>query len=46
MSTQLPYALIVAACSFVGYLLAGFTENGWLGLGLGAVLRLVVLALV
>lgn len=46
VSTQLPYALIVAACSFVGYLLAGFTENGWLGLGLGAVLLLVVLALV
>lgn len=37
VSTQIPYVLIVAACSFVGYLLAGFTANGWLGLLLGLV---------
>ena len=32
VSTQIPYAVTVAACSFVGYIVAGLTENGWLGL--------------
>ena len=27
VSTQIPYAMLVAGCSFVGYLVAGFTEN-------------------
>lgn len=27
VSTQLPYALVVAIASFIGYLVAGFTEN-------------------
>ena len=44
VSTQLPYALIVAACSFIGYIIAGFTENGWIGLGIGTLLLLLVLA--
>ena len=43
VSTQIPYALLVAGCSFVGYLIAGFTENGWLGLGVGLVLVLSAL---
>ena len=43
VSTQLPYALLVAACCFVGYLVSGFTENGWLGLAVGAVLLLAAL---
>ncbi len=38
VATQLPYAMLVAVCSFVGYLLAGFTQNGWLALGTGALL--------
>ncbi len=32
VSTQIPYAVTVAACSFVGYIVAGLTKNGWLGL--------------
>ncbi|MBE6953886.1 MAG: Na+/H+ antiporter NhaC family protein [Ruminococcaceae bacterium] len=38
VSTQIPYAMIVAACSFIGYLITGLLDNGWLGLGVGFVL--------
>ncbi|MGR3808587.1 transporter, NhaC family (TC 2.A.35) [Pasteurella testudinis DSM 23072] len=31
VTTQLPYALLVAASSAVGYLVVGFTKSGWLG---------------
>ena len=30
VSTQLPYALLVAGVSFVGYILAGFVQNAWI----------------
>ncbi len=43
VSTQLPYALLVAAFCFIGYIIAGFTENGWLALGVGAVLLVAAL---
>ncbi|MBR3867494.1 MAG: Na+/H+ antiporter NhaC family protein, partial [Butyricicoccus sp.] len=33
VSTQIPYALAVAAMSFIGYLAAGITGSGWVGLG-------------
>ena len=32
VSTQVPYVLTVSACCIVGYLVDGFTQNGWLGL--------------
>lgn len=35
VSTQIPYALSVAVMSFIGYLAAGFTGSGWVGLGVG-----------
>ncbi len=41
VSTQIPYALTVAAISFIGYLAAGITGSGWVGLGVGAVLLAV-----
>lgn len=44
VSTQMPYALIVAGCSFVGYLIAGFT-NAWLGLPIGLVLLIAALVI-
>ena len=43
VSTQLPYALLAAGCSFAGYLLAGLTGNGWLGLLVGGALLLAAL---
>lgn len=46
VSTQIPYALTVAACCLVGYLAGGFTGNGWVALGVGVVLELVVLAVI
>ncbi len=33
VSTQLPYVMTVAACSLIGYVVDGFTGNGWMGLG-------------
>ena len=39
VSTQMPYALLVAGCSFAGYLVAGFTNaNLVLSLGTAVVL--------
>ena len=32
VSTQIPYVVTVAACSFVAYIVAGLTKNGWVGL--------------
>ena len=43
VSTQTPYALTVASVAFVSYLIAGFTKNIWLSLGIGLVLMLLVL---
>ena len=43
VSTQLPYALLVAGCCFVGYLIAGFSNNGWIALGVSAVLLIILL---
>ncbi|MCK3657385.1 Na+/H+ antiporter [Pasteurellaceae bacterium Pebbles2] len=31
VTTQLPYALLVALSTAVGYLVVGFTQSGWLG---------------
>lgn len=35
VSTQIPYVFVVALCSFAGYVADGFTQNGWVGLGVG-----------
>ncbi len=32
VATQVPYVLTVSACCIVGFLVDGFTQNGWLGL--------------
>ena len=46
VATQMPYALIVAACCMAGYIVAGITSNGWLGLLVGAALLLVTLGFI
>ena len=38
VSTQLPYALTVAALSFVMYIFAGFVQNAWICLPVGVAL--------
>lgn len=32
VSTQIPYALVVAGCASLGYLVSGISKNGWIGL--------------
>lgn len=46
VATQLPYALTVAAVSFVTYIIAGFTQNAWISLPIGIILMLGVLAVI
>jgi len=43
VSTQLPYALTVAAVSFVGYILAGFVQNVYVVLGVSFVIMMATL---
>ena len=43
VSTQLPYAIMAAAVSFVTYIVAGFVKTAWIALPVGIVLMLVVL---
>lgn len=43
VSTQLPYAVSVAAISFVMYVIAGFVQNIWICLPLGIVLTIAFL---
>jgi len=38
VSTQLPYALTVAAISFVSFVIAGFVQNAWVSLITGMIL--------
>ena len=38
VSTQLPYATLVMAICFVGYVIAGFTGSPWISLAVGVVL--------
>lgn len=45
VSTQLPYAITVAAVSFVTYIIAGFVQTAWIALPCGIVLMLLTLLL-
>ncbi len=40
VSTQLPYAVSVAAISFITYMVAGFVQSAWISLPVGIVLTL------
>lgn len=46
VNTQLPYALLCAAVSFVTYIVAGFAQSAWIALPFGIVLMLAVLAVI
>ncbi len=43
VNTQLPYAITVAAVSFVTYLVAGFVKTAWIALPVGIVLMIATL---
>ena len=44
VSTQLPYAMVCAAVSFVTYIVAGFLKNAGISLAVGIVLMLATIA--
>lgn len=46
VSTQLPYVIVVAAISFVTYIVAGFTRSAWISLPAGGVLLMITLVVV
>ena len=46
VSTQIPYAIIIAGCSAVGYLVSGITQNGWLGLLVSLIMMAITLAII
>lgn len=46
VSTQLPYALTVAAVSFVGYIIAGFAKTALVALPVGLILMVAVLLVI
>ena len=46
VSTQLPYALTVAAVSFVTYIVAGFTKSAWISLPVGIIILIAVLLVI
>ena len=46
VSTQVPYVLTVSSCCVVGYLVAGVTQSGWLGLGVSLACLAVIMAVV
>ena len=43
VSTQMPYAITVAAVSFVCYIITGFVPNAWIALPIAVVLMLLTL---
>ena len=44
VSTQMPYALLVAACSFVGFLVSGLFKNGIIGLVAGLICMVAMMS--
>ena len=46
VSTQLPYAMLSAGVSFVGFLLAGFIQNAWIVLPICLALMLICLLVI
>jgi Na+/H+ antiporter NhaC len=46
VATQLPYAITVAAISFVMFLIAGFVPNAWVCLPIGTVLTVGTLVVI
>ena len=46
VSTQLPYAIVAAAVSFVTYIVAGFTQNVWISLLFGIALMMGTLLVI
>lgn len=46
VTTQLPYAVLAAAISFVTYIVAGFVQKAWIAMPVGILLMLIVLLVI
>lgn len=46
VNTQLPYAILVAAISFITYIIAGFVQSAWISLPCGILLTLIVVLVI
>lgn len=46
VATQVPYVLTVAACCVIGFLVDGFTQNGWIGLAVSFACLVLVMFIV
>ena len=46
VETQAPYVLTVSACCIVGFLVDGFTQNGWLGLAVSFACLVLVMFII
>ena len=46
VNTQLPYAMVVAGVTFVGYILAGFVQNAWIVLPVSVAMMAAVLLMI
>ena len=46
VTTQMPYAFVVAACCVVSYIIAGITENVWLTMTFAVILLLAILTII
>lgn len=46
VETQVPYVLTVSACCIAGYIVDGFTQNGWLGLATGIACLALVMVII
>lgn len=42
VTSQLPYAILVATASTIGYLVLGFTQSAWLGFGVTAAILVAI----
>ena len=43
VTSQLPYAMLVALASVLGYIVVGFTQSSWFGFATAAVVMAVIL---
>lgn len=46
VSTQLPYAMVAAAVSFLTYIIAGFVQTAWIALPAGIILMAITLVII
>ena len=46
VSTQLPYAMVAAAVSFLTYIIAGFVQTAWIALPAGIILMAITLGII